>query len=133
MRLGPLTLLSEIPFPTFGSNHGQTPSSTKHPQMKWTSTCASILKAAIYRIVMDKTRWGAISQGIEVSIPMIQITFPPFGTKSVHPSVNLPTFEEHMVNDLKVRQNRPQGSNFAFKVRLRADDQLPNELVFEYT
>jgi hypothetical protein len=38
-----------------------------------------------------------------------------------------------VVNDLKVRQNRPQGSNLAFKVRLRADDQLPNELVFEYT
>src|SRR5216683_6192143 len=38
-----------------------------------------------------------------------------------------------LVNVLKVRQNRPQGSKFAFKVRLRADDQLPNELVFEYT
>jgi len=38
-----------------------------------------------------------------------------------------------MVIDLKVRQNRPQRSNFALKVRLCADDQLPNELVFEYT
>jgi hypothetical protein len=38
-----------------------------------------------------------------------------------------------LVNALKVRQNRPQGSNVAFKVRLRADGQLPNELVFEYT
>ncbi len=38
-----------------------------------------------------------------------------------------------MVNDLKGGQNRPQGSNLALKVRLRADDQLPNELVFEYT
>src|SRR5260370_31390088 len=41
-------------------------------------------------MVMEETRWGAVSPGKEVSIPMIQITFPPFRTKSVHPSVNLP-------------------------------------------
>ena len=38
-----------------------------------------------------------------------------------------------MVNALKVRQNRSQGSNFAFKVGLRTDSQLPNELAFWYT
>jgi len=56
-----------------------------------------------------------------------------FRAKTVEVSGHLPSSLSHMVNALKVRQNRPQGSNLAFKVRLRADDQLPNELVFEYT
>jgi hypothetical protein len=38
-----------------------------------------------------------------------------------------------MVNALKVRQNRSQGSNFALKVRLQTDGRLPNELAFGYT
>jgi hypothetical protein len=38
-----------------------------------------------------------------------------------------------VVNDLKVRQNRSQGSKFAFKVRLQTDGRLPNELAFWYT
>ncbi len=42
---------------------------------------------------MEEARWGAVFPGNEASIPMIQITFPPFRAKSVHPSVNLPSSE----------------------------------------
>src|SRR6266516_3555007 len=47
-------------------------------------------KNAIYNVQGKYTRWGAVFPGNEASIPMIQITFPPFSAKSVHPSVNLP-------------------------------------------
>ena len=39
---------------------------------------------------MEEARCGADFPGIEASIPVIQIKFPPFSVKSVHPSVNLP-------------------------------------------
>ena len=39
---------------------------------------------------MEEARCGADFPGIEASIPMIRIKFPPFSAKSVHPSVNLP-------------------------------------------
>jgi hypothetical protein len=41
--------------------------------------------------------------------------------------------EMYVVNDLKVRQNRPQRSNLALKVRPRTNGRLPNELVLKYT
>jgi hypothetical protein len=40
---------------------------------------------------MEEARCGAVFSGNKASIPMIQITFPPFSAKSVHPSVNLPS------------------------------------------
>ena len=44
----------------------------------------------VMNIIMSSGLRGAVSPGIEASIPMIQSTFPPFRAKSVHPSVNLP-------------------------------------------
>ena len=71
----------------------------------------------------------------ETRVPVLKIegNFSRLRARPAHFVGHLPVGPGVLVNDLKVRQNRPQGSNFAFKVRLRADDQLPNELVFEYT
>src|SRR5260370_31863188 len=41
----------------------------------------------------------------------------PLRAKSAQHSGKLPQTKGHLVNDLKVRPNQPQGSNFAFKVR----------------
>ncbi len=66
---------------------------------------------------MGEARCEGVFPGNEAPIPMIQIKFPPFRAKSVHPSVNLPSLLKSLVNDLKVRRNEPQCSNLAFKVR----------------
>jgi hypothetical protein len=46
------------------------------------SAYARISDAAIYRIVIDETRWGAVFPGDEWSIPLIDADFPLFGSKS---------------------------------------------------
>src|SRR5712664_215014 len=44
----------------------------------------------------DEARWGAYCLDNTPSIPMIQITFPPFSAKSVYLSVNLPAEFTHL-------------------------------------
>jgi hypothetical protein len=44
---------------------------------------ARILKAAIYTILMDEARWGAVSPGSEWSIPLFHADFLGFTLKSV--------------------------------------------------
>ena len=87
----------------------------------------------IYNIPCQYPRCGAAYPGTFLSVLMIGASAHISGQKLLTFRVIYQFLTNMMVNDLKVRQNRPQGSNFAFKVRLRADDQLPNELVFEYT
>src|SRR5437899_845557 len=56
-----------------------------------TRLATSTEHAQIYKGSMEEARWGAVFPGVEASIPILQIKFPSFGAKSVHPSVNLPS------------------------------------------
>src|SRR5215813_5129850 len=60
-----------------------------------TTHCARFvpsMRGLIYKISMEEAAVGAAWPGDEAPISNIQIKFPPFDVKSVHPSVNLPIF-----------------------------------------
>jgi hypothetical protein len=56
--------------------------------------CRGHVKGLAVQTELSTTNWGC-TPGIEASIPMIQIKFPPFSAKSVHPSVNLSALTSH--------------------------------------
>jgi hypothetical protein len=66
---------------------------SKRPVESWsfqTRLATSTEHAHMYKVSMEEARWGAVFPGVEASILILQSTFPSFGAKSVHPSVNLP-------------------------------------------
>ena len=82
---------------------------------------------------MEEARCRVLFLALFTPMLTIEGNVPRLRARSAHFVSHLPTVQATgnlLVNALKVRRNRPQRSNFAFKVRLRAGGQLPNERCF---
>src|SRR5579859_6187110 len=62
----------------------------------------------MYKMSKEEAGWEADFPGDESAIPTLQIKFPPFSAKSVHPSVDLPILlrSTKVVNGVNVRTNQ---------------------------